>query len=105
MDRRSRAAAGDRKSRRRKTILITAAVVAVVIALLFYEQVALLYVLSTLSVVALLIIVAWSNIEGTRQVATEPPPLDDSASVGSGISAAASQTPGAQTRRAGRSRR
>lgn len=87
MDSRSRAAAASRKTRRRKTLIITAAVVAVVIALIAYEQVALLYVISTLSVVALLVIVGWSNIESMRR----PPagtPLDDSAAVGSGIASA-----------------
>ena len=84
MDSRSRAAAASRKSRRRKTYLITLAVVAVVIALIAYEQVALLYVISTLSVVALLVVVAWANIEGARRPAGGPP-LDDSAALGTGL--------------------
>jgi len=107
MDSRSRAAAASRKGRRRKTYIITLAVVAAVIALIAYEQVALLYVISTLSVVALLIIVAWSNLEGARRPAGAPP-LDDSAALGSGIVAAAapaSKPRGTATRPGGRVRR
>ena len=103
MESKVRAAASLRRQRRRKTIILTTAVVVVVIALLIYEQVALLYVLSTLSLATLLIVVAWSDLSGTRRPASEPP-LDDSAAVGSGISAA-TRTKGAQAARAGRGRR
>ncbi|HEX7173678.1 MAG TPA: hypothetical protein VF240_00150 [Pyrinomonadaceae bacterium] len=105
MDSRSRAGVASGKSRRRKTIVITLAVVAVVIALIAYEQVALLYVISTLSVVALLFIVAWSNLEGARRPAGAAP-LDDSAAIGSGIAAAApASNPRGTAARAGRTRR
>jgi len=105
MDSRSRAAAASRKGRRRKTLIITLAVVAAVIALIAYEQVALLYVISTLSVVTLLIVVAWSNLEATRRPAGGTP-LDDSAAVGSGIVAApAASKPRGTAARAGRARR
>ena len=90
MDKRTQAAAASRKTRRRNTILIALAVVIFVATMIVYEQVQLLYVLSTLSVVALLIVVGWSNIEGARRPAGEPPPLDDSAAVGAGITAAVS---------------
>lgn len=102
MDKRTRAAAASRKARRRNTIIITVAIVAFVATMIIYEQVALLYVLSTLSVTALLIVVGWSNIEGARRPAGEPP-LDDAAAVGAGITATASNPRAAA--RAGRPRR
>lgn len=103
MDKRTRAAVASRRTRRRNTILISLAIVIFVGAMIVYEQVALLYVLSTLAVTALLLVVAWSNIEGARRPASEPPPLDDAAAVGAGITAQ-SPTPRAAAR-AGRGRR
>ena len=94
MESKVRAAAGQRRRRRRKTFLITAVVCAAIIGLIYYEQIAVLYVLSTFSVAALLFIVAWSDMGPARRPATEPPPLDDSASIGSGITAAAASEAG-----------
>lgn len=99
MESKVRAAASARKSRRRKTLLWTVAVIAVVVTLLVYEQIALLYVLSTFSVVALLIVVGWSNIEGARAINDETPPLDDSAALGSGIAAASNTRAGSSRRK------
>lgn len=92
MNAKSRAAVSAQKKRRRNTYLISAVVVAFVIGMIYYEQVALLYVLSTFSIVALLIVVAWSDMGEAKRPAGEPPPLDDAASVGSGITAAATAT-------------
>ncbi|HEX5709486.1 MAG TPA: hypothetical protein VFX96_19470 [Pyrinomonadaceae bacterium] len=86
MEKRRPTAPGARgKSRRRRTLLIIAAVVAVVIGLLIWEQVALLYVLSTLGVVALLVIVAFADLGQSRRPSTQPAPFDDAAAVASGI--------------------
>ncbi len=85
MDKRRPAAPAARKSRGLKTILIITAAAVLVIGLIVWEQVALLYVLSTLSVVALLIIVAFADLGQARQPVTEPPPFDDSAAVGAGL--------------------
>ncbi|HEY9286085.1 MAG TPA: hypothetical protein VIP46_21725, partial [Pyrinomonadaceae bacterium] len=74
-------AAGARKGRGRKSLLISAAVVVAVIALIWTEQVALLYVLATLSVAALLVVVAFSDLGRARAV-TQPAPGDDSAAAG-----------------------
>lgn len=87
MEKRKSPAPAPRKSRRRRTILIIAAAVAVVIGLIVWEQVALLYVLSTLSVVALLTVVAFANLGPARRPVTEPPPFDDSAAVADGLTA------------------
>ncbi|MBA3323642.1 MAG: hypothetical protein H0T45_19645 [Pyrinomonadaceae bacterium] len=70
-----------RKRRRRLTYLWSAVIAAVIIGLIWKEQIALLYVLATLSVAALLIVVALSDLGGARQVAVEAPPLDDSAAL------------------------
>ena len=87
MDKRKSPAPAARKSRRRRTILVIAAAAAVVIGLIIWEQVALLYVLSTLAVVALLAVVAFSDIGGARLPASEPPPFDDSAALADGLTA------------------
>ena len=56
------------------------AVLVVVVVLLVTEQVALLYVLATLSISALLTIVALSSF-GEARVAAEPVPFDDAAAI------------------------
>ncbi len=71
-----------RKRRRRMTLLWIAIVGLVIILLLRYEQIALLYVLATLSVAALLIIVSLSDLSGARKAAAEAAPFDDSAAIG-----------------------
>ena len=62
----------------------------VIILLLYFEQIALLYVLATLSVAALLMIVAFSDLGGARQTSSEPAPRDDSAAIGDGTTVATS---------------
>jgi peptidoglycan/LPS O-acetylase OafA/YrhL len=79
---RGAAAARARRQSRRTTILWVAGVAAVVIALLVMEQVALLYVLATLSVTALLVIVAFADLRGAREVTEQIAPGDDSAAIG-----------------------
>jgi hypothetical protein len=74
------------KRRRRMTLLYMAIVAAIVIALLAMEQIALLYVLATLSVAALLIVVALSDLKGTER-GREPAPFDDAAAIADGQTA------------------
>lgn len=83
----SRAAAeGVRKKRRRNSILLSLVAVAVIVALLITEQVAILYLLATLGVAALLIVVAFADLHGAPPAAAvEPIPADDSAAIASGI--------------------
>jgi len=78
-------ATGGRKSNRRTTLIWSAVTVAIIIGLIWKEQVALLYVLATLSLTALLIIVAMADLGGARRPLTEPAPGDDSAAVGDGL--------------------
>ncbi|MBD0328037.1 MAG: hypothetical protein ICV68_16555 [Pyrinomonadaceae bacterium] len=48
-------------------LLWSAVLAAIVVVLLVTEQVALLYVLATLGIVAILVVVAMADLEGTRQ--------------------------------------
>ena len=67
------------------SLLIVLAAVAVVIALLATEQVAILYLLSTLGVAALLIVVAYADLEGARRRTGNEAGLgDDAAAIGDG---------------------
>ena len=78
---RGAAAARTRRKSRRKSLLWIGLVAAVVIVLLVLEQVALLYVLATLSVAALLAIVAFADLRGARQATEQLAPGDDSAAI------------------------
>jgi hypothetical protein len=77
-------AGGARKNSRRTIFIWLASASAIIIALIWTEQVALLYVLATLSVTALLLIVAMADLGGARQTLTEPAPNDDSAGAADG---------------------
>ena len=81
--------------------LWVAAIAAVIIALLYFEQTALLYVLATLSLSALLIIVAVADLGAAKKsLAGSTPPADDAAAIGTGIGStlpAASTPPAART--------
>lgn len=82
----SRAAAdGVRKRRRRNSLLVSAVAVIIIIALLMLEQVALLYLICTLGVAALLLVVAFSDLHGAKQQASVPEPADDSAAIADGL--------------------
>lgn len=98
MERRTKQAGAKRKSR--KSLWISLAVVAIVIALLVMEQVAVLYVLATLSVVGLLVIVALADLGAARRPAGEAavPPHDDAAAIADGV-ASPSTTFGSTTPR------
>lgn len=94
--------AGGARSRRkgRRTMLLwIGAVAAIVITLLLTEQVALLYVLATLSVVSLLAVVAFADLRGARQAAEQPAPGDDSAAIGDRTAKAAFGSAPARERR------
>ncbi len=76
-----------RKRTRRNTIIWVAAISAIVIALLYAEQIAMLYVLATLSVTALLVVVARANF-GEAKRATESVSFDDSAAIADKVAGA-----------------
>ena len=89
-----------RRSRRMVTFLWVAGVSALVIVLLWLEQTALLYVLATFGLTALLVIVASSDLSGARKALAEatPPPADDAAAIGTGISSTMPATSSAAPR-------
>ena len=99
----SRAAEGARKKRRRNSILISIAVVVIIVALLAFEQVALLYLIATVSVAALLLIVALSDLhDATPAVAVEPATPDDAAAIADGLTTASAAAVGSPRARAAR---
>jgi hypothetical protein len=79
---------GKRLSSRAVTWLWIIGVSLIVFALLYWEQVALLYVLATLGVSGLLVVVGLSDLSHARKNAAILSEIDDSAALGSGISAA-----------------
>ena len=73
-----------RKKRRRTSLLLSTVAIAIIVGLLVTEQVALLYLIATLGVVALLLVVAFADLRGAQPVAAAavPAPADDSAAIG-----------------------
>ena len=100
MARRNAPAVEARKRRRRITLIWIAVVTAIVIGLIYKEQIALLYILATVSVTVLLVIVAFADLHGARR-ATEPP-LDDAAAIADGVPLQATPKAAARARTAKR---
>ena len=78
--------AGDRRRRKMMTLLIALALAAVVIALIYFEKTAILYILCTLGVTALLLIVAFSDLGESGEAAGRLDQQKDAASVADRIS-------------------
>jgi hypothetical protein len=70
---------------------------AIVVALLYWERIALLYVLATFGLTALMIIVALADLGGSKKIVGEPAPADDAAAIGSGISSSVASGAAAST--------
>ena len=88
----SRAAADSvRKRRRRNSLLLSAVAVVIIVVLLILEQVALLYLICTLGVTALLLVVAFSDLHGAKEPASAlgPAPADDAAAIADGVTGTA----------------
>jgi len=85
-----RNAASDRRRRKTFTVLWTAVLAIGVIVLMYYEMSAVLYILATLGVTALLVIVAISDLHYAEKFAGGAAPGDDSAAIGNGKTPAAS---------------
>lgn len=86
------AAARGRGKKSRKSLLWIGLSSVVIITLLVTEQVALLYILSTLAVCALLVVVAFADLRGARRETPQAAPRDDSASIGDRTAGAATST-------------
>jgi hypothetical protein len=82
---RPRNMAGDRRRRKMITILWTAVLAIGTIVLIYKEMTALLYILATLGVTALLVIVAMADLSHSEKVMSDGRRNDDSAAIGSGI--------------------
>lgn len=80
-----RNAAGDRRRRKTFTVVWTAVLAIGVIVMMYYEMSALLYILATLGVTALLVVVAVSDLHYGERQSGETLRMDDSAVIGSGI--------------------
>lgn len=78
--------AGDRRRRKLITFLWALAVAVVVIVLIYLEQTAILYILCTLGVTALLIVVALSDLAPREESSGQIDRPKDAASVASRVS-------------------
>lgn len=73
------------KGGRNRTLLWIVGVGLIVFLLIYFEQTEILYVLATLSVTALLLIVAFADLKGVPNAEELPRPADDAAAIGTGI--------------------
>jgi hypothetical protein len=73
--------AGDRRRRKMMTFLWSLALAVVVIALIYLEKTAILYILCTLGVTALLVIVAFSDLAHGENANQPLAQADDAAGV------------------------
>ncbi len=80
-----RNAASDKRRRKMITILWTAVLAIGTIILIYKEMTALLYILATLSVTALLLVVALADLGPAEKLTNDPRRSEDSAAIGSGI--------------------
>lgn len=76
---------GRKKASRRGTLLWIAAITLIIFLLIYFEQAAILYVLATLGLTALLLVVAFSDLKGAPNADELPRPSDDAAAIGTGI--------------------
>ncbi|HEY8184622.1 MAG TPA: hypothetical protein VIF64_01055 [Pyrinomonadaceae bacterium] len=90
---RSRNAAGDRRRRRMITVLWTAVLSVVTIVLIYKEMTALLYILATFGVTALLVVVAMADLAHSEKLTNDPRRSGDSAAIGSGITSTMGNNP------------
>ena len=82
---RTRNLAGERRRRKMITILWTGALALGTIFLIYKEMTALLYILATIGVTALLVVVAKADLAHAERLTGDPRRNDDGAAVGSGI--------------------
>ena len=80
-----RNAAADKRRRKMITVLWTALLAIGTIILIYKEMTALLYILATVGVTALLIVVAKADLSAAEKLTNDNRRSDDSAAIGSGI--------------------
>ena len=89
----SRNPAADQRRRKMFTILWTAVLAIGTIILIYKEMTALLYILATLGVTALLVVVAMSDLAHAETLVSDARGSGDSAAIGSGISSTMGNKP------------
>lgn len=82
---RKRNVAEDRRRRKMITLLWTSLLAVGTIFLISKEMTALLYIIATLGVTALLIVVAMADLSPAEHLTTDSNSSEDSAAIGSGI--------------------
>ncbi len=82
---RARNTADDRRRRKMFTVLWATLLGLGTIILIYKEMTAVLYILATLGVTALLIVVAMADLAHSEKLTTDTRRNDDSAAIGSGI--------------------
>ena len=80
-----RNAAADKRRRKMITVLWTALLAIGTIILIYKEMTALLYILATVGVTALLMVVAKADLTASEKLTNDNRRSDDSAAIGSGI--------------------
>ncbi|MGH9930409.1 MAG: hypothetical protein ACREA9_14455 [Pyrinomonadaceae bacterium] len=80
-----RNAASDKRRRKMITIVWTAMLAIGTITLIYKEMTALLYILATLGVTALLVVVAKADLGASEKLTNDARRSEDSAAIGSGI--------------------
>ena len=81
---RTRNLASDQRRRKLITILWTGLLAIATIVLIYKEMTAVLYILATLGVTALLVVVGMSDLAPTENISSDSS-INDSAAIGSGI--------------------
>ena len=90
---RSRNVVADRRRRKMLTVLWTSVLGIGTIILIYEEMTALLYILATIGVTALLVIVAMSDLAHSENLTNDPRRSGDSAAIGSGITSTIGNNP------------
>jgi hypothetical protein len=90
---RSRNVAADRRRRKMLTILWTSVLGIGTIILIYKEMTALLYILATIGVTALLVIVAMADLAHSESLTNDSRRSGDSAAIGSGITSTIGNNP------------
>ena len=90
---RKRNLVADRRRRKLFTILWTALLAIGVIVMIYFEQTALLYILATLGVTALLAVVALTDLHKGERSTGDGVTIDDAAAIGSGIASTSPRKP------------
>ncbi|MBD0372338.1 MAG: hypothetical protein ICV60_15960 [Pyrinomonadaceae bacterium] len=91
-------------SSRNRNLLWIGGIALIVFLLIYFEQTAILYVLATLGVTALLLVVAFADLKGVPNADELPKPADDAAAIGTGISSTLSPQAAGTTTTARQSR-